>query len=41
MGSKNGRKEEGFNKGKASMEAKPIIIIIIEGFKKTMYKKGN
>lgn len=41
MGSKNGRKEEGFNKGKASMEAKPIIIIIIEGLKKTMYKKGN
>jgi hypothetical protein len=26
MGSKNGRKEEGFNKGKASMEAKPKFL---------------
>jgi hypothetical protein len=37
MGNKNGRKEEGLDKGKASMEAKPIIIIIIEGLEKTMY----
>jgi hypothetical protein len=34
MGSKNGRKDEGLNKGNASMEAKPKIIILIEGLKK-------
>jgi len=26
MGNKNGRKEEGLNKGKVSMEAKPKIL---------------
>ncbi len=41
MGNKNGRKEEGLNKGNTSMEAKPKIKIIIEGLKKTMCKKGN